>query len=137
MNGSHDNFAFTQDASEDPTANADGTYTDETGASLRDGDRFCLWCQEITTIRILERTDQLLEAGDPDDVTEQGELWHSRWVGQLRDRYWELFDVPGQIAESEARYAGLAPARTPSRCGDRTCTRSRGQRHDPRIRPPH
>jgi hypothetical protein len=109
MNGSHDNYAFTRDASEDPTANADGTYTDENGEGLRDGDRFCLWCQELTTLRILERTDQLLESGDPDDVTEQGELWYTRWVDRLRDRYWELFDVPAQIAESEARYAALTP----------------------------
>ena len=109
MNGSHDNFAFTQDAADDPTANADGTYTDETGAGLRDGDRFCLWCQELVTLRILERTDQLLEAGDPDDVSAQGELWYTRWVERLRTNYWTLFDVPGQIADAEARYATLAP----------------------------
>jgi hypothetical protein len=48
---------FTQVAAEDPTANADGTYTDETGADLRDRERFCLWCQEIVTLRILEKTD--------------------------------------------------------------------------------
>jgi hypothetical protein len=109
MNGSHDNYAFTHDAAEDPTANADGTYTDESGASLRDGDRFCLWCQELTTIRILERADQLLEAGDPDDVAQQGERWYTRWVEELRDGYWELFDVPAQIADAEARYAALTP----------------------------
>jgi hypothetical protein len=109
MNGSHDNFAFTQDAAEDPTANADGTYTDETGEPLRDGDRFCLWCQELVTLRILERTDQLLETGDPADVTEQGELWHTRWVQALRTNYWTLFDVPRQIADAEARYAALTP----------------------------
>ena len=109
MNGSHDNFAFTQDAAEDPTANADGTYTDENGASLRDGDRFCLWCQELVTLRILERTDQLLEAGDPGDVTDQGELWYTRWVEGLRSNYWTLFGVPQQIADAEARYATLAP----------------------------
>ena len=108
MNGRHDNYAFTQVASEDPTANADGTYT---GASLRDGDRLCLWCQEITTLRILERTDQLLEAGDPSGATEQGELWYTRWVDELRDRYWELFDLPSQIAQAEARYAELTPGR--------------------------
>ena len=72
-------------------------------------DRFCLWCQELVTLRILERTDQLLQAGDPDDVSAQGELWYTRWVERLRTNYWSLFDVPGQIADAEARYAALAP----------------------------
>jgi hypothetical protein len=109
MNGSHDNYAFTQDAAHDPTADAAGTYTDEHGAGLRDDDRFCLWCQEIVTLRILERTDQLLEAGDPADVAGQGELWYARWVERLRDGYWALFDVPGEIADAESRYAAMAP----------------------------
>ena len=84
MNGSHDNFRFTQVTAADPTANPDGTYTEEDGADLRDRDRFCLWCQELVTLRILEKTDQLLEEGDPSDVTSQGVLWYTRWVEQLR-----------------------------------------------------
>jgi hypothetical protein len=111
MNGSHDNFQFTQVTAEDPTANADGTYTDETGASLRDRDRFCAWCQELVAIRILEKTDQLLEAGDPADPTEQGTTWHARWVGVLRSKYDELFGVAQQVQDAEAQYAAMTPGR--------------------------
>ena len=107
MNGGHDNFKFTQNAAEDPTANPDGTYTDENGADLRDRDRFCLWCQEVVSLRILEKTDQLLEAGDPSDVTAQGIEWYARWVAELRPNYYEIFDVAAQIADAEARYAAL------------------------------
>jgi hypothetical protein len=111
MNGSHDNFQFTQVAADDPTANPDGSYTDENGAGLRDTDRFCLWCQEVVTLRILEKTDQLLEVGDPSDVTSQGLVWYSRWVDELRPTYYLLFDVATQIADAEARYASLTPGR--------------------------
>ena len=72
----HDNFKFTQVASQDPTTDRNGTYTG--GAVLRDNDRFCLWCQELVTLRILEKTDQLLEDGDPSDVTTLGIVWYSR-----------------------------------------------------------
>jgi len=111
MNGNHDNFQFTQVAAEDPTANEDGTYTEENGAGLRDTDRFCLWCQEIVSLRILEKTDQLLEEGDPADVTSQGITWYARWLERLRSNYYQLFDVAQQIADAEARYAGLTPGR--------------------------
>jgi hypothetical protein len=108
MNGRHNNFAFTQIAAEDPTANGDGSYSG-TGEDLRDDDRFCLWCQEVVTLRILEKTDQLLEDGDPEDETRRGILWYSRWVQDLRENYYALFDVAGQIDALEARYAGMAP----------------------------
>ena len=111
MNGGHDNFKFTQVSSQDPTAGADGTYEDETGAGLRDGDRLCLWCQELVALRILEKTDQLLEDGDPSDVTAQGIVWYDRWVDRLRATYYELFDVAQQIADYEARYASLFPGK--------------------------
>lgn len=111
MNGTHDNFQFTQTASRDPTANPDGSYTEENGALLRDRDRFCLWCQELVTIRILEKTDQLLQPGDPVDSTEQGKTWHTRWVRDLRGAYYRLFDVERQVRDAEARYAGMNPGR--------------------------
>lgn len=109
MNGSHDNFRFTQVQEDDPTANADGTYTEETGAGLRDGDRFCLWCQEIVTIRILEKTDQLHEPGDPSDLGDAAIEWWQRWERGLRNEYWALFDVSSQIADVEAMYAAMSP----------------------------
>lgn len=111
MNGTHDNFQFTQTPSDDPTANPDGSYTDERGALLRDSSRLCLWCQELVTIKILEKTDQLLEPGDPVDATEQGKRWHVRWVEDLRYSYYRIFDVEQQVADAESRYAGLNPGR--------------------------
>lgn len=109
MNGSHDNFQFTQVASDDPTANRDGSYTEENGANLRDQERFCLWCQELVTIRILEKTDQFLETGDPTNLSAAGLVWWTRWEDDLRERYWTLFDVSQQIMDAEAVYAGLRP----------------------------
>ena len=53
MNGSHDNYQFTQ-LDNDPTHLADDTIK---GADLRDKTRLCLWCQELVTIRLLEKTD--------------------------------------------------------------------------------
>jgi hypothetical protein len=105
MNGSHDNYQFTQDDS-DPTNLADGSIQ---GANLRDQTRLCLWCQELVTIRLLEKTDQLLEPDDPADITAQGQAWYTRWVRELRANYLELYEVPGQISKLEADYATLAP----------------------------
>ena len=96
MNGTHQNYQFTRDP-DDPIAN------------LRDKTRFCLWCQELVTMRLLERTDQLLEPGDSADITAQGQTWYARWVEKLRPNYLELFDVPQQIADAEARDAALHP----------------------------
>lgn len=109
MNGTHDNFQYTQVASQDPTAQPDGSYVEETGASLRDRSRFCLWCQELVALRILERTDQLNDAGDPADFVARGERWYERWTASLREHYRTLFDVPRQIVDSEASYAGMTP----------------------------
>ena len=111
MNGKHDNFAFTQVAPDDPTANDDGTYTDENGAALRDGDRFCAWCQEVVVLRILEKTDRLVQPDDPLDPTEQGQAWYARWVDELRANYLELLGVEQQVLDAEARYAALNPGR--------------------------
>jgi hypothetical protein len=109
MNGTHDNFQYTQVAAQDPTAQPDGSYQDNTGASLRDRSRFCLWCQEIVTLRILERTDQLNEPDDPADFVARGQRWYERWTTTLRDQYWRLFDVSRQIADEETAYGALTP----------------------------
>jgi hypothetical protein len=112
MNGGHDNFAFTQVADNDPTIDSNGVVT---GASLRTfpngGVYFCLWCQEIVALRILEKTDQLLEAGDPSDITTQGTLWWDRWVERLRTNYRTLLDVDQQILDAESRYAAMFPGK--------------------------
>ena len=105
MNGSHDNYQFTQ-LDNDPTHLADDTIK---GADLRDKTRLCLWCQELVTIRLLEKTDQLIEPDDPADITAQGQAWYARWVEELRTNYLELFDVPGQIGQLEAYYTTLNP----------------------------
>jgi hypothetical protein len=112
MNGTHDNFKFTQVQADDPTANADGTYDEENGAGLRDYDRFCLWCQEIVTVRILEKTDRLRESGDPSDLSGAGIEWWKRWESELSDKYWALFDVSQQIVDYEAMYAAMNPGRS-------------------------
>jgi hypothetical protein len=111
MNGGHENFRFTQVAGNDPTAGPDQVWDrkKDQGADLRNPDRLCLWCQELVTLRILEKTDQVLESNDPADVTAQGIVWHDRWVNELRPNYYALFDVARQIADSEARYAAIFP----------------------------
>ncbi len=107
MNGSHDNFQYTQDNPEDdPTMQADGSID---GVSLRVKDRFCLWCQELVVMRIWERTSQMKETGQPSDFVERGEYWYERWVEQWRDNYWQLLDVPQQIMDREADYASQNP----------------------------
>ncbi len=113
MNGGHENFAFTQVAADDPTQiDANG---DVTGKNLRthpdDAVYLCLWCQEIVALRILEKTDQLLEAGDSSDITTQGTLWWDRWVERLRTNYRTLLNVDQQILDAESRYAAMFPGK--------------------------
>ena len=116
LNGTHDNYLFTQDEADDPTSGNDGVYidpddvsdgTEDEGANLRNNERMCLWCQEITALRILERTDQLNRSSDPSDIVEAGKAWYQYWVDTLRANYWHLFDVPQQIANQEAVYAAM------------------------------
>ena len=108
MNGKHDNYLFIMDATSDPTANPDGTYTDENGARLRSDDRFCLWCQEIVCIRILEKTGQLGSPIDPADPNVRGRLWYDRWIDRWRDRYWDFFEMDSMIDLHERIYADQA-----------------------------
>lgn len=111
MNGRHQNYAYTSDAAEDPTADPPESCNrfdrEEHGADLRwrNPPRYCLWCQEIVVTRILEKTGQLALAGDPGDVNARGRVWYMRWAADGRRRYWNFFDVPGQIREREALYA--------------------------------
>jgi hypothetical protein len=113
MNGSHENFAFTQVAANDPTTvDADGNVQGKGLRSLPGVPvRFCLWCQEIVALRILEKTDQLLETGDSSDITTQGTLWWDRWVERLRANYRTLMDVDQQILDAESDYAAVFPGK--------------------------
>ena len=105
MNGRHDNYLFTSNASEDPTAEPDGTYKVGTGAGLRSDFRYCLWCQEIVVSRILEKTGQLAEPGDPASINERGIVWYDRWLSTWRDRYWGFFDLDTGVVDREQLYA--------------------------------
>jgi len=111
MNGKHPNYAYTTDRDLDPTANPPASCnrfdTEERGVDLRwrNPPRYCLWCQEIVVVRILEKTGQLAMAGDPSDVNARGRTWYARWAADGRGRYWTFFDVPLQIQEREALYA--------------------------------
>jgi hypothetical protein len=111
MNGKHDNFKFTQVRENDPTANAEGSYINEKGARLWDKDRFCLWCQETVTARILEKTGRRDEPGALSDPNEWGQWADDRWVTTWHQRCWSFFDVDAQIATNEANYADMNPGR--------------------------
>ena len=90
-------------------------------AGLRIGDRLCLWCEEIVTIRILEKTDSLVrpdlgESTATGDFNELGRAWHQRWVDQQRAVYWREFNIANRMADREAWYrnpANLTWPRTP------------------------
>lgn len=109
MNGKHENYAYTSDEDEDPTADPPDNCSrfEDGGVDLRwrNPPRYCLWCQEIVVLRILEKTGQLALAGDPASINDRGEVWYSRWIDDGRQRYWDFFDVDTQIADREALYA--------------------------------
>ena len=66
---------------------------------------YCLWCQEIIVIRILEKTGQLAKPGDDDSINQRGRDWYEGWVAQGRADYWRSFDVAAQIVLRESWYA--------------------------------
>ena len=109
MNGKHVNYAYTPDAFRDPTANppTDCPRFVDGGSDLRwrDPPTYCLWCQEIVVIHILEKTGQLTGPGDDPSIDVRGVAWYLRWQGEGRDRYWAFFDVPEQLRQREAWYA--------------------------------
>jgi hypothetical protein len=109
MNGKHENYAFTSNVASDPTTNpvAGCARFVDGGADLRwrNPPRYCLWCQEIVVLRILEKTGQLAQAGDPSSINERGRTWYTRWVDDGRRRYWSFFNVDQQLRDREALYA--------------------------------
>jgi hypothetical protein len=94
MNGGHQNYHH---------------RTDETrpDAGLRTRDRFCIWCEELVTLRVLEATNALLESGDPVDnasINALGRIWYWRWVDGRRNSYWTEFDLSTRLSDREAWY---------------------------------
>jgi hypothetical protein len=97
MNGrNHENYAYSDD---------EGDSTKNTDLRFREPVMFCLWCQELAALRILEKTGQLARADDPEDINARGRMWYARWVEEFRPLYWEFFDLPYQIQEREEIYA--------------------------------
>jgi hypothetical protein len=91
MNGTHENYA----------CDLSGPST-----NLRDRSRHCFWCEEIITLRILEKTGQLA-CGDAQDINQCGRDWYGLWVNTLRDLYYTdpRFDIINRIAAQNRRYA--------------------------------
>jgi hypothetical protein len=115
MNGKHENYAYS--ATETSAAEVDLRFRrimTQSGTVIPP--RYCLWCQELVTIRILEKTGQLVANGDPADINERGRRWYSRWVDTWRDRYWAAFDVDHQLDERELLYAN--PSSEPETFGE-------------------
>ena len=107
MNGTHENYCHSPDASDTLASGA-------TGANLRIRYRFCMWCQELVVMRILEKTGALHEAGDPATPTAQlGRDYWRRWQETWRQRYYARFDIGIQITDREAGYAAGS---RPSEC---------------------
>ena len=109
MNGKHLNYAYTYDVVRDPTANppTDCPRFIDGGSDLRwrDPPTYCLWCQEIVVIHILEKTGQLAGPGDDPSINERGVAWYQRWQHEIRDGYWEFFGVAEQLRQREEWYA--------------------------------
>lgn len=93
MNGTHKNYLCNVDP-------------ESANYNLRDHAHLCFWCEEIVTIRILEKTDYLRRAGDPADINERGRTWFQRWENSLRNAYYTYpdFDLLSKIAEKNACY---------------------------------
>ncbi len=105
MNGGHQNYFFHTD---EDIKTATGT---QVFAPLRSS-AFCLWCEEILTIKILEKTDAFLRFDDVlesgGDINKLGNIWYHRWVNELRARYWVDFDLVTRINNREAYYVNPA-----------------------------
>lgn len=97
MNGrNHENYAY---------SSHEGNATKNTDLRFRDPVMFCLWCQELVAMRILEKTGQLARGDDPEEINAKGRMWYARWVFEFRPLYWAYFDLPYQIQERETIYA--------------------------------
>lgn len=94
MNGKHENYA----------CNLSGDFV-----NLRDYGRLCFWCEEIVTLRILEKSGQLTCSSS--DLNDCGREWFANWNSSLRHLYYTdpRFDNVDRIAARSTCYAGRAP----------------------------
>jgi hypothetical protein len=94
-------------------------------ANLRTHDRYCLWCEEIITIRILEKTGAFCRDGDPLDdasIVELGSIWYRRWEDEMRAVYWRQFSMDQRIVDRETWYHDPANLQNSAWNGDLTNT---------------
>jgi IgA Peptidase M64 len=91
MNGTHKNYTWKW-KDDDPVG------------TLRTKDRFCLWCQEIVVIRILEKTGQLAKVSNTTDVNNRGKQWMNDWENHWRPLYESFFGLQGEITAREIAY---------------------------------
>ncbi len=90
-------------------------------ANLRTHDRYCLWCEEIITIRILEKTGAFYRSGDPLDdtsIVELGSMWYRRWEDGMRPVYWTQFSIDQRIVNRETWYQDPANLQNSAWNGD-------------------
>ncbi len=87
--------------------------------NLRDYNNMCFWCEEITVLRILERTDQLDRPGDSADINARGRQWFRLWDDSLRDAYYSYFNVDSVIVLKDSCFDLSCPGCS-TNCGATT-----------------
>lgn len=106
MNGTHKNYFCRTDEPDKLNSSGHQVFAD-----LRIN-RFCLWCEEIVTIKILEKTDAFLRFDDiflcEGNINKLGNIWYQRWVNELRPVYWIDFDLDNRIQDRENYYQNPA-----------------------------
>ena len=101
MNGQSQNYRFA------PTDELD---VDGLGEKLRTETRFCLWCQEIVVLRLLEKLNRFEQAeGAPDDINELGVWAMTQWVDEWRSLYWQAFDIVAALTDREQALGAMTP----------------------------
>lgn len=108
MNGGHRNYFNRTDEPDIHVWDSTKREWKQVFAGLRRG-HFCLWCEEIVTIKILEKTDTLLRFEDIElsrgNINELGKIWYQRWVNDLRPVYWIVFQLENRILAREQYYS--------------------------------
>jgi len=109
MNGWHSNYVcYIDDVPEDA----------DTLVGLRDYDHLCFWCEEIVAIHILERCHQFYEYGDPTEINALGREWFLRWKTELREKYYDYFNLTSLIEAKNHCWASYAAGNCDADCGD-------------------